>query len=365
MFALHPRSGGLRQSRAPQTTASQAMAGPPRLPRLLLGSENRLAAQILQRRVDGDLPTPLVFWGDAGIGKTTLLEALRQSFDERFGPKATLLRTARAFAREFSNSVHTRTAGDFRQRCASSALVALDDFDQIASAPAAQQELICLIDDLEERGGCLAVAAPRPPERLPNIDARLRSRLTGGLVVRVALPGTAARRRMLEDWNEALPVPRPAGELQRLAETNPASGSELFTALTRTSNAKSDVSGASAPRLAEIAQRTAQAFHVSLADLKGPSRERTRCDARGVAMALARELTGQSYAQIGRYFGGRDHTTVRHQCRRIGTATLLRSDLRQVVQRLRQSLVEMNAAPGKTCRAVDDAGTRGQRDLRT
>lgn len=306
----------------------------PRLPRLLLGRENRRLAETLQRGGQGDLPCVLHFWGEPGVGKSQLLEACCRRFEERFGPRATVLRSARGFAREFARAIHTRTTADFRRRYAELALLAIDDLDELSQAAAAQQELIHLIDALHEQGGWLAVTSDRPPERLPNIDARLRSRLAAGLVLPVAPPGLAGRRTMLALWNQSLPDPRPAEELDRIA-ARVAPPVELFAELALRAPGALE---SSPPRISEIAQRTAHAFQLSLAELKGPGRQRTRCDARGVAMCLARELTGQSYAAIGRYFGGRDPATVRHQCQRVESEAQRRADLRGTLQRLRRAL---------------------------
>jgi chromosomal replication initiator protein len=183
----------------------------------------------------------------------------------------------------------------------------------------------------------------------------LRSRLSAGLAVPLALPGRAARRAILERTLADRGLTLAKGALRTLAEGLPLPAAELVAAALEL-ELSAHVAGrpiepaqvkrflrereqARTPSLAEIARLTAKCFGLKLADLKSPQRRQPLVAARGVAMHLARQLTDRSLGQIGAYFGGRDHTTVLHGQRR--TEKMMKSDpaTRHAVSELRKTLV--------------------------
>jgi chromosomal replication initiator protein len=188
---------------------------------------------------------------------------------------------------------------------------------------------------------------------LPEILPALQSRLTAGLTMPIALPSAQTRVAIVQQLAERRKLDLPEAAVRVLAEGVSGAASELAGALMQlempvrlnggTVDAQavhdylSDRRG-KRPSLHDIASATALHFSLKLSDLRSPVRRRALVTARGVAVYLARHLTEESLNCIGRYFGGRDHTTVLHSCRK--TEMLLESDptVREAVDHLRETL---------------------------
>ncbi len=231
-------------------------------------------------------------------------------------------------------------------------LLVLEDLGQLAGKATAQQELIHMLDDLAARDAMVVVTARWLPQQIVALQAGLKSRLMAGLSVPLALPGPGARRTIVEQLAEARGLTLPKGALAALASGPNVPVTALHGAIrqlelaTRVAALHGDDlsrlaerhSPPDSPALADIARATAKHFGLTLADLKSPSRRQAVVAARSVAIYLTRLLTQTSLEQIGRFFGGRDHTTVLHGQRR--TEKLLRRDpaTRHAISELRKTL---------------------------
>jgi len=192
---------------------------------------------------------------------------------------------------------------------------------------------------------------------LPGIMPALQSRLTAGLTIPLAPPGAETRLAVLQQLAALRNADLPEPVAQALAEGLTGTVSELVGALlhlmmkARLGDDQQPIDMPSAkqylsmrsrkqrqPSLHEIALATARHFSLRLSDLRSPVRQRALVTARGVAVYLARHLTGESLQEIGRYFGGRDHTTVIHSCRR--TEELFETDpaIREAINALQKDL---------------------------
>ena len=195
------------------------------------------------------------------------------------------------------------------------------------------------------------------PGDSPELSSTLRSRLTGGLVVPLAAAGFEARCEILRRLAHRRHLNLTAEAVELLAGEFRGTVPDLAGAVARLEMAArlqarpvnvADVRGlirqrgqGPAPRVSDIAQVTARHFSLKLSDLRSPSRRQAVVKARGVAMYLARQMTGESLGEIGRYFGGRDHTTVLHGCRK--TEGLLKSEP-AIHQAVAQLLVQLKVA---------------------
>ncbi len=187
---------------------------------------------------------------------------------------------------------------------------------------------------------------------MPGLSPALRSRLTSGLAVPLALPGAGARRMIVESLAATIGMRmnRAAGYLlaDSIAGTVPALTSTLFDLEANCEAGEIGVqqvraflsrrAAARQPSLRAIALQTAKHFHLALAELKSPLRRQALVMARGVAFVLARQLTDKSLKQIGDYFGGRDHTTVLHACERTEKISKQDAAIRQAIADLKRSL---------------------------
>ncbi len=321
----------------------------------VVGPENRLALAAVEAVLEDGAPqwSPVVFYGPHGVGKSHLALGLVTAWKAR-QRRAAVYATAVNFARELGNAIDTQATDDFQARYRQVSLLVVDDVHWLASKQTAQEELICVLDALADVGSRVVLTTSASPEGIEGIVPRLASRMVAGLVVPLALPGPEARRAILLRQSQAHsitldppvldalvtelsgPVPRLEGAIAQLELMARTEGSGITLDLVRRQLA----TGATGtpPSLRDIAAATARDFSVKMADLRSPSRRRAVVIARGVAMYLARTLTGKSLKQIGKYFADRDHTTVSHGC--LKTEGLLKSDpaIRAAVERLRDRL---------------------------
>jgi chromosomal replication initiator protein len=309
--------------------------------------------------------------------------------------------TAVDFARELAEAIESQGVDEFREKYRGAHLLIVEDLGMLPTRKSgklnAQEELLHTLDALVAENCWVVVTASAPPAALPGILPALQSRLTAGLVIPLAPPGVEARLAILRQLATArgLPLPEPvarvlaegivgtapelAGSLVELAmsaidsereteevgdlpeyrgdlphnvlKTVEPAGNlpyntcpqphDLQTVQLDVEAARNFVAERSRtrqPTLHDIALATARHFSLRLSDLRSPVRRRVLVVARGVAIYLARRLTQESLQEIGRYFGGRDHTTVLHSCQK--TTELLATDraVREAIEQLQEDL---------------------------
>ena len=315
------------------------------------GAENRLAvgavAAVLKSPAAGDGANgynPLVFFGPSGCGKSLLVEELVSAWRELHGsnPKGAgrmVCKPASQFAQDFNVAVETQDVDQFRKEHRRAGLLVIEDITHLAGKQPAQRELRGTVDAIVRNRRRLVVTASLAPGQWPDILGDLQARLVAGLTVPLAFPGRESREIILARLaaDRQIELPRTVAGLLAAAIDGPAS--QLSGALNQLiidnedsrgitlEDARSYLSrrqGPRQPELHEIAMAAARSFSLSVAELRSRSRARAVVTARGVAMYIARQLTHNSLQQIGHYFGGRDHTTVLHGCRK--TAALLNTE---------------------------------------
>ncbi|MGE4137834.1 MAG: DnaA/Hda family protein [Pirellulales bacterium] len=343
--------------RAPHCGPAAASAAPrPALEGFVAGAENRLAAHAFEQCMAraGACYSPLLLYGPHGAGKSHLAQGLAAWWAEQRPEQPVVTLTAGDFARQYAAALSDHRLEDWRSELAEAALVVLEDLGQLATKRPAQQELLHLLDVLADREILVIVTSRSLPTQTTAFLPALLGRLSAGLTVGVALPGPATRRTLLEQLAAARGLTLTKRTLHGLADALPANVPTLAAALAELDlHARGDGQSLDTrrlrqwaggredsrrPPLRKIATLTAKYFGLTLADLKSPRRRQPLVAGRGVAMYLARQLTGKSFDEIGQYFGGRDHTTVLHGCRR--TETLIARDraTRQAVAELKRLL---------------------------
>ena len=323
----------------------------------LAGPENYFLEPVVRWAVEGtasEETLPITFFGPSGCGKTHILQGIddawRQIHHSGKKKRSFYLR-ATDYARQFANANETKTVDDFRRRYREANLLILDDLSALVEKPAAQNELLFTLDTLLKNGSTVLFGDSQFPGESGRYSERLTMRLLGGLTVPIALPGLAVRLRFLQELASAFRSTLPQTALEFAAKELPLSIPALhgfFAQMffeTKVEGGKLDLARLKSylakrlddtrPTIAEIAKKTAKQFALKLADLRGESRTKTIAKARAVAVYLAREATGLSCKDIGKYFGGRDHTTIRHLAESIESALTTDALLRDAVLKLR------------------------------
>ena len=298
----------------------------------------------------GDLHQgPLFIHGDIGQGKTHLLHAIANYLRRQNGQSARPCRvmnlSAERFRYHFIRSLRRDDMMAFKHIFGDIDVLIMDDL-QFLSGRATQDEFFHILNTVHDNRGQLVFAATKPPSSLDKLDARIRSRLGGGLVVDVQPADNALRLDILRVKLRRLSPPINISPLLPafLAQNITSNIRELEGALNRivaharyaskpvdTDQARlilRDLLQAGEKRItiSDIQRKTAKYYDISLNDLLSARRQRSIARPRQIAMFLAKQLTPRSLPDIGRRFGGRDHTTVLHALRRV--EALIASDRR-------------------------------------
>jgi len=328
---------------------------------LIAGPENSLVRVLLEAVQAETLPhNPIVLVGGTGLGKSSLMEALAQRRQSAWPAVQVVATTAVDFARSYNHAYETKSLSEFRSRHQRAGVLAVDDVHRLASKPAAQQELITTLDAMLRRGSLVIATMRRQPSEVRGLLPALASRLSGGLIVPLALPETAARRAMVEQLSKQLGVPLTREVVHRLADAAPGKRPVFATPvqlrhavlqlaqLAQSRQANIDVQlvdqlvrehqPETKTTLRQVSTAVAKHFQLTLQDLKGQSRQQAVVRARSLAMFLGRELAGASYAEVGQFFGGRDHTTVLHACRKVAGQLTDDHSLRELAEDLATQL---------------------------
>lgn len=329
------------------------------------GPANEFAHAVARRIAnwaDGHF-NPVLFHGPYGFGKTHLLNALAWEAMRNAPEKRVVYLTAERFLSTFVRAVMDRQTAAFKEELRAADLLIIDDVHFIAGKQSTQEELFHTLTALVEEGRRVVFSADRPPSAMTEMDAHLRSHLSAGLVCGLEPADRSLRLGILERKIQTLsaahgfePTMRP-DVLQFLADRFTDSVRELEGALNTLSARAGEGlsrmtldevqailrphlrSGEKRITIDDIQKATAEHYGMKQADLLSERRNRAVARPRQAAMWLAKQLTTRSLPDIGRRFGGRDHTTVLHAVRRIEALraedSALNQDLETITRKLR------------------------------
>jgi chromosomal replication initiator protein len=324
------------------------------------GNSNRFAHAAALRVAETPARSynPLFIYGDAGLGKTHLLQAIGNYVLENYPTYRVRYVTSEQFLSEFVDSIRGGTNEAFKRRFRDIDVLLVDDIQFLEGKKETQEEFFHTFNHLHQSNRQIVLSSDRPPDAIPTLEDRLRTRFVMGLLTDIQPPDVETRLAILRKKAEDEASPVPDEILQFIAENiNDNNIRALEGALTRltawaslnrevltTEKATQILADLVAEREARpitpetILRTTADYFGYTVEELIGRSRTRPLTAARHVGMYLFRELTDLSFPNIAKEFGGRDHTTVIHAVDRIKTQMKERRQVFQQVQELIQQL---------------------------
>ncbi len=300
---------------------------------------------------------PLFLYGGVGLGKTHLMHAIAWAIRKKNPKRKVMYLSAEKFMYEFVRALRFRDTVSFKEQFRSVDVLMIDDIQFICGKDSTQEEFFHTFNALVDQNRQIVISADKSPSDLEGMEERLRSRLGWGLVADLYPTTYELRLGILQAKAETLKAEVPLKVLEFLAHKISSNVRELEGALTRvvahadlvahpvtietTQEVLRDLLRANDRRITidEIQRKVAEHFNIKVAEMFSDRRARVVARPRQVAMYLAKQLTTRSLPEIGRKFGGRDHTTVMHAVKKIDELMGLDQAFREDVELLRRALV--------------------------
>jgi len=301
------------------------------------GKSNQLAraAAIQVAENPGSSYNPLFIYGGVGLGKTHLMHAIGNQVIERNPHARILYLHSERYMQDMVRSIQGNTVNTFKQFYRSLNILLIDDIQFFAGKDRTQEEFFHTFNVLMENGQQIVMSCDRYPKEIEGLEERLKSRFGWGLTVAIEPPELETRVAILQSKAELMGVSLPhevaffigkrirsnirelEGALRRVIATSQFIGAPIT--LDSAKEALKDLIALQnrMVTIENIQKTVAQYFKVKIEDILSSGRSRSIARPRQVAMSLSKELTNHSLPEIGKAFGGRDHTTVIHACRKI------------------------------------------------
>ncbi|MBO9454053.1 chromosomal replication initiator protein DnaA [Paracoccus sp. R12_1] len=308
----------------------------------VVGKPNELAHAAARRVAEGGPVgfNPLFLYGGVGLGKTHLMHAIAHDYQSRHPSAQVLYLSAEQFMYRFVQALRESSIMDFKSMFRNVNMLMVDDVQFIAGKDSTQEEFFHTFNALVDQGKQIVISADRAPAEIKGLEERIKSRLSCGLIVDLHPTTYELRLGILQSKTEAFRRKDPEvrigdgvleflahristnvrvleGALQRLfahasllrREITLEVAQECLADILRTNDRKVSID--------DIQRKVAEHYNIRLADMIGPKRSRNVARPRQIAMYLSKQLTSRSLPDIGRRFGGRDHTTIMHGVRKI------------------------------------------------
>ena len=303
----------------------------------VVGKPNELAFAASQRVAESEDVTfnPLFLYGGVGLGKTHLMHAIGWKIKEKSPDRKVIYLSAEKFMYQFVRALRYKDTSAFKEQFRSIDILMIDDVQFISGKDNTQEEFFHTFNALIEQNRQIVISADKSPSDLDGVQERLKSRLGCGLVadihpttyeLRLGILIEKAQKRGVEIPSKVLEflshrivsnVREMEGALNRLVAHATLVGTSITVEtaqvvlqdLLKSNNRKITIE--------EIQKKVAEHFNIRLTDMHSPRRSRSVARPRQIAMYLAKSITSRSLPEIGRKFGGRDHTTVMHAVKKI------------------------------------------------
>jgi len=294
------------------------------------------AASLAVAEQPSDVYNPLFIYGSVGLGKTHLMNAIGNYIMAEDPMKNVLLTSSESFTNELIDAIVKRDTSELRKRMRNVDVLMVDDIQFLSKTKSTQEEFFHTFNDLYSKGKQIIISSDRPPKDIPTIEERLRSRFEWGLIVDIQKPDYETRVAILRRKADEEGIDVPYDVIDYIAERVESNIRELEGTLTRL-NAQCQLMGTpitlecAKDSLSQLVKSSegrritpeliisviADQYGVTSEDIVSKKRSRDIAMPRQIAMYLCRNMTQLSTTNIGRSFGGRDHTTVMHGCEKI------------------------------------------------
>ena len=336
----------------------------------VIGKSNELAAAAAQAvaQAPGRVYNPLFIYGDTGLGKTHLMQAVAHEILTRKPETRLAFVGSEQFTNELVSSIQGRTTQDFRRRYREIDLLLVDDVHFLKGKEATQEEFFHTFNALYEAGRQIVLTSDRPPSEIAGLETRLVSRFQWGMVADIELPDLEHRIAILRKKAELdhLELTIPEDVIRFIAEHIRSSVRELEGSIIKLLAYASlkhrditvdvarealrdklrqavddDGEASTGLTVTTIQQVVAKEWGVTVEGLKSKTRTKTLTTPRQVAMYLTREMLGMQLIEIGNAFGGRDHSTVIHSLERVAQSSAAEPGFSDRVNRVRAMLEKL------------------------
>ena len=303
----------------------------------VVGKPNELAFAASQRVAESEDVTfnPLFLYGGVGLGKTHLMHAIGWKIKEKSPDRKVIYLSAEKFMYQFVRALRYKDTSAFKEQFRSIDILMIDDVQFISGKDNTQEEFFHTFNALIEQNRQIVISADKSPSDLDGVQERLKSRLGCGLVadihpttyeLRLGILIEKAQKRGVEIPSKVLEflshrivsnVREMEGALNRLVAHATLVGTSITVETAQVVLQDLLKSNSKKITIEEIQKKVAEHFNIRLTDMHSPRRSRSVARPRQIAMYLAKSITSRSLPEIGRKFGGRDHTTVMHAVKKI------------------------------------------------
>ena len=336
----------------------------------VIGKSNELAAAAAHAIAEapGKIYNPFFIYGDTGLGKTHLMQAVGHAIYQRDPSTRITFVGTEQFTNDLISSIQNRTMVDFRRRYRETDLLLVDDVHFLKGKEMTQEEFFHTFNALYEAGRQIIITSDRPPSDIPGLEARLVSRFQWGMVADIELPDYEHRIAILQQKSaqDDLETTIPDDVIRFIAEHVRSSVRELEGSIIkllayaslrhkpvsvevarealRDKIRASEAGGEDAPAgltVGAIQIAVARGWGTTVDGLRSKTRTKALTVPRQIAMHLTRELLGMQLVEIGNAFGGRDHSTVIHSLNKVSEMIAADPETRDRIGRIRAMLVAM------------------------
>ena len=324
----------------------------------VVGKPNELAHAAARRVAEADhVPfNPLFLYGGVGLGKTHLMHAIAWHIRKCHPSRRVIYMSAEKFMYQFIRALRFKDTVAFKEQFRSVDVLMIDDVQFISGKDSTQEEFFHTFNALVDQNRQVIISADKSPSDLEGMGDRLKSRLGWGLVADIHPTTYELRLGILQSKTEQMSLPIPDKVLEFLAHKIASNVRELEGALTRivahatlvgreinlemAQEVLRDLLRANQRRVTieDIQKKVAEHYNIRMSDMHSPRRLRSVARPRQVAMYLCKMLTSSSLPEIGRKFGGRDHTTVMHAVKKVEELIGLEVDLAEDIDLLTKML---------------------------